>query len=82
MDQAHVTEARCDIIFIIALMKTKMDEGRERKKTCEADQQRLMHLDHSAVLPPRSFDQPCFCPTQASKKNKKKEGERLCRPFK
>lgn len=47
--------------------------GGEKKKTCKADQQRLMHLDHSAVLPPRSFDQSCFCPTQAEKKIKREK---------
>lgn len=29
-----------------------------------------MHLDHSAVLPPRSFDQSCFCPMQKKKREK------------
>lgn len=46
-----------------------MDEGRERKKkTCKADRQRLVRLDHSAVLSLRALlISPAFVPHRRKK---------------
>lgn len=77
MDRACVTEARCDIIFIIALMKTEMDEGGEKKcaKRINSDSCILITVWFSlrALL-----ISPAFVPRR---RKKKKRGRKTVQAF-